>query len=49
MIISLGLLGVSPLTDPEPALWAIGAIALSWPAYQWIMRRSRKAALAASA
>lgn len=48
-IISLALLGASLLTDPEPALWAIGAMALSWPAYHWITRRSRKAALAAGA
>jgi hypothetical protein len=28
------LLGSSLITDPEPALWAISAIALSWPFYR---------------
>jgi APA family basic amino acid/polyamine antiporter len=36
VLISAGLLVASLLTDPEPAIWAIVAIALSWPIYQWM-------------
>jgi APA family basic amino acid/polyamine antiporter len=34
VLISIMLLGSSLITDPEPALWAISAIALSWPFYR---------------
>lgn len=34
LLLSFGLLLSYLLTDPEPGLWGIAAIALSWPAYK---------------
>ena len=47
VLISVMLLGASLITDPEPAWWAIGAIALSWPMYR-VMRSKPRVALSRS-
>ena len=36
VLISVGLLAASLITDPEPALWAIAAICMSWPVFRWV-------------
>ncbi|WP_426692870.1 amino acid permease [Sphingomonas sediminicola] len=46
--ISVALLIASLITDPEPAIWAIIAIGLSWPVYRWVtlsIRRSKRTIL----
>jgi APA family basic amino acid/polyamine antiporter len=42
VLISAALLVGSLVTDPEPALWAIGAIAVSWPLYRWMIAAQRE-------
>jgi len=42
VLISAALLVASLISDPEPALWALGAIALSWPVYQLTTRSQRQ-------
>ena len=49
LAISAALLVASLLTDPEPALWAIAAVALSWPFYRWRIAARRRPAPALSA
>lgn len=36
VLISVGLVVASMITDPEPAAWAAVAIGLSWPVYRWL-------------
>lgn len=42
VLISFALLCVSLATDPEPALWAIAAVAFSWPVYRWVIAAQRR-------
>ena len=40
-LLSIGMLVSYLFSDPEPALWAVLAIGLSWPAYQWMRWKNR--------
>jgi APA family basic amino acid/polyamine antiporter len=47
-LISIGLLVGFMFTDPRPTLWAVVAIALSWPVYQWMRWKYRASPVAAA-
>ena len=47
-LISIGLLVGFSFTDPGPTLWALAAIAVSWPVYLWMRRKYHAAPIVAA-
>lgn len=48
VLVSAALLIVSLITNPEPAMWAIVAIGLSWPVYRWVIATRGRPSMIAS-
>lgn len=48
VLVSIALLIVSLITNPEPAIWALVAIGLSWPVYRWVIATRGRPAMLAS-